>query len=224
MAPRPTRWHCGGRPVDPSFGEFVSGALRLDRATFDLVGHSPFGLHVALTVLLLAGASETLGQAVVLVLNRVSKRRFVLALVLGGLELVFEALVWIATVWLVARLFGGDRASFATAVRVLGLAFAPLLFGVLVFLPYIGPVLAQLLRVWVLLAAVTGTSVVFGLVPVVAAVAAMTGFLARWLLLRLFGQLGNTANRWLRRTSTGHTAPEQSTDALLSLGSPEHRG
>jgi hypothetical protein len=48
----------------------------------------PRGLRVALTVLLFAGASETLGQAVVLVLNRVSKRRFALALVLGGLELL----------------------------------------------------------------------------------------------------------------------------------------
>jgi hypothetical protein len=210
--------------VDPSFGEFVGGALRLDRATFDLVEHSPIGLRVALTVLLLAGASETLGQAVVLVLNRVSKRRFALALVLGGLELVFEALVWIATVWLIAGLFEGDRTSFLPAVRVLGLAYAPLLFGVLVFLPYIGPMLARLLRVWVLLAVVTGTSVVFGLVPVVAAVAAVTGFLARWLLLRLFGQLARTADRWLWRTSTGHTAPLRPTDALLPLGSQEHRG
>jgi len=210
--------------VDPSFGEFVGGALRLDRATFDLVEHSPIGLRVALTVLLLAGASETLGQAVVLVLNRVSKRRFALALVLGGLELVFEALVWIAIVWLLAGLFRGDRASFLPAVRVLGLAYAPLLFGALVFLPYIGPVLARVLRVWVLLAVVTGTSVVFGLVPVVAAVAAVTGFLARWLLLRLFGQLGSTADRWLWRTSTGHTAPLRPTDALHPLGSQEHRG
>jgi hypothetical protein len=210
--------------VDPSFGEFVGGALGLDRATFVLVEHSPIGLRVALTVLLLAGASETLGQAVVLVLNRVSKRRFALALGLGGLELVFEALVWIAIVWLLAGLFGGERASFLPAVRVIGLAYAPLLFGVLVFLPYIGPLLARLLRVWVLLAVVTGTSVVFGLVPVVAAVAAVTGFLARWLLLRLFGQLARTADRWLWRTSTGHTAPLRPTDALLPLGSQEHRG
>jgi hypothetical protein len=210
--------------VDPSFGEFVGGALRLDRATFVLVEHSPIGLRVALTVLLLAGASETLGQAVVLVLNRVSKRRFALALVLGGLELVFEALVWIAILWLLAGLFGGERASFLPAVRVLGLAYAPLLFGVLVFLPYIGPVLARLLRVWVLLAVVTGTSVVYGLVPVVAAVAAVTGFLARWLLLRLVGQLGDTANRWLWRTSTEHTAPLRSTDVLLPLGRNEPRG
>ncbi len=209
--------------MDPSFGEFVRGALRLDRTTFDLAEHSPFGLRVALTVLLLAGGSETLGQAVVLVLNRVSKRRFALALVLGGLELVFEALVWIAIVWLLAGLFGGERASFLPAVRVLGLAYAPLLFGALVFLPYIGPVLARLLRVWVLLAVVTGTSVVFGLVPVVAAVAALTGFLARWLLLRLFGQLARTADRWLWRTSTGHTAPLRPTDALLRVGSQEHR-
>jgi hypothetical protein len=97
------------------------------------------------------------------------------------------------------------------------------LFGVLVFLPYIGPALARLLRVWVLLAAVTGTSVVFGLVPVVAAVAAVTGFLARWLLLRLFGQLARTADRWLWRTSSGHTAPLRPTDALLRVDSQEHR-
>ncbi len=211
--------------MDPSFGEFVGGALRLDRATFELVEHSPSGLRVALIVLLLAGASETLGQAVVLVLNRVSKRRFALALVLGGLDLAFEALVEIVAVWLVAGSFGGYRGSFALAVRVLGLAYTPLLFGVLVFLPYIGPVLARLLRVWVLLAAVASTSVVFGLAPVVAALAALTGFLARWLLLRLFGQLWSTADRRLWRSSTGHTAPLRPTDAAVhSLGSREHRG
>jgi hypothetical protein len=209
--------------VDPTFGELVAGALRLDRASFELVQNAANGERTALTVLLLAGVSETLGQAVVLVLNRVSRARFALALGLGGLELVVEALVWIASMWLVVGQFVAERPPFLSAVRVIGLAYAPLLLSGLVFLPYLGPILARLLRLWTLLAIVVGTSVVFGLPPQLAALAAASGFLMRWVLLRVFGGVSTTVQRWLWHASTGRAGPLRSTDALLTFDVPERR-
>jgi hypothetical protein len=209
--------------VDPTFGELVSGALRLDRSTFELAEHAPHGLTAALTVLLLAGGSETLGQAVILILNRVSRVRFVAALGLGGVELALEALAWIASVWLVAGLLV-ERPSFVSAVRVIGLAYAPLLFGILVFLPYVGPMLARLLRVWALLAAVVGVSVAFDITPIWAAVTAGIGFLLRWVFLRLFSGVFGAANGWLWRASTGRATPVRSSDVLLPLRPPKHGG
>jgi hypothetical protein len=184
--------------MEPNLGELIGGALRLDRAAFEAIQADPHGLRDALLVLVLAGASETLGQCVVLILNRVSRVRFVVSLFLGGLELAAEALLWIASLWILVGFTRVERPTLAEAARVIGLAYAPLLLGFLVFLPYLGPILGRLLRVWVLLAIVLGTSVAFGLPPIRAAFAASLGFLARWALLALFGLIGTGFNRLFR--------------------------
>jgi hypothetical protein len=187
----------------------ISGALALNPLAFDAIEHAEHGLRQALVILLLAGASETLGQCVVLVLNRVSRGRFALAVLLGGLELVAEALLWIVSVWLLAGLLGVPRPQFISAVRVIGLAYAPLLLGVFVFFPYLGPLIGRLLRLWVLLAALVGIGVVFDVRPIAAAVIAAVGFLGRWALLRLFAGITASANRWFWRASTGRATPLQ---------------
>jgi hypothetical protein len=189
--------------METDLGQLIGGAMHLDRAAFEAIQLDPHGLRDALLVLVLAGASETLGQCVVLILNRVSRLRFCLAILLGGLELAVEALLWIFSMWLVVGWLGVDRPSLASAARVIGLAYAPLLLGFFVFLPYLGPLLARVLRVWALLAAVVGTSVAFGISPLAAAFAAGVGFLIRWLLLAAFGQIGRGVNRLIRRPSTG---------------------
>jgi len=184
--------------MEPGLLPLIGGVLHLDRATFEAIEADPHGLRDALLVLLIAGTSETLGQCVVLILNRVSRLRFFTSLVLGGLELALEALVWIASVWIVVGLFGVARPSFVTAARVIGIGYAPLVLGFLVFLPYLGPLISRVLRVWVLLAVVLGVSVAFDLRPLAAAIAAALGFLARWGLLWLFGFGVETVNRTLR--------------------------
>jgi hypothetical protein len=62
--------------MEPTLPELISGALRLDRAAFDAIEQSSHGLRDAFIVLVLAGASITLGHSVVLFLNRVSPGRF----------------------------------------------------------------------------------------------------------------------------------------------------
>jgi hypothetical protein len=184
--------------MEPGLLQLIGGVLHLDRATFEAIEADPHGLRDALLVLLIAGTSETLGQCVVLILNRVSRLRFVVSLALGGFELALEALVWIASVWVVVGLFGVARPSFVTAARVIGIGYAPLVLGFLVFLPYLGPLIGRLLRVWVLLAVVLGVSVAFDLRPFGAAIAATLGFLARWGLLWVFGFGMNAVSRTLR--------------------------
>jgi hypothetical protein len=207
-----------------TYWQLVTGALGLDPAAFRAIEQSEHGLRQALVVLLIAGASETLGQSVVLVLNRVSRGRFFLALLLGGLELIAEALIWILSVWILGGLLAPARPPFFSAVRVIGLAYAPLVLGVFVFFPYIGPLIGRLLRLWVLLAAVVGIAVVFGVAPWMAALIAALGFLGRWVLLRLFGGVGDAIGHWFWRASTGLDAPLLSSDPLLSLGSQDRSG
>jgi hypothetical protein len=202
-----------------TYWQLISGALALDPAAFQAIEAADHGLRQALIILLLAGASETLGQSVVLILNRVSRGRFLLALLLGGLELIVEALLWIVACWILSGLLGVARPSLASAVRVIGLAYAPLVLGIFVFFPYIGPMFGRLLRLWVLLAAIVGISVVFELRPYQAAVIAAVGFLGRWLLLRAFSGAWQATTGWFWRASTGRAAPLRSTDVLLRTGS-----
>src|SRR3954469_7063097 len=109
-----------------TYWDLISGALRLDPSAFQTIDSAEHGFRQALVILLLAGASETVGQSVVLVLNRVSRGRFFLALLLGGGELVAEAVLWIVSVWFVGGLLDAQRPSLVSAVRVMGLAYAPL--------------------------------------------------------------------------------------------------
>jgi hypothetical protein len=161
---------------------------------------------------------------VVLVINRVSRGRFFLAVLLGGAELIFEALIWILSVWLLGGVLARPRPPFFSAVRVIGLAYAPLIFGIFIFFPYIGPLIGRLLRLWVLLAAVVGISVVFGVAPWLAALMAAIGFLGRWALQRIFSGAGDAVGRWFWRASTGLDAPLRSTDSLLSVGPRDRTG
>jgi hypothetical protein len=201
----------------------ISGALRLDRAAFDAIEQSSEGLLDAFIILILAGASVTLGHSVVLFLNRVSPGRFALALVLGGLELVVEALIWITSVWVVVGLLGVSRPHLVETLDVIGLAYAPFLFGVLVFLPYVGLPILSLLRLWVFLAAIVGTSAAYDIAPALAAVAVVAGFLGRWLLLHVFHTSVMAADHWYWRASTGRATPIESSEALLAPG-PEDIG
>jgi hypothetical protein len=210
--------------MEPALTELVSGALRLDRSAFDAIEQSSQGLRDAFILLFLAGASLTMGQSVVLFLNRVSPGRFAFALVLGGLELVLEALIWITSVWVVVGLLGVSRPHLVETLDVIGLAYAPFLFGVLIFLPYIGLPITWLLRLWMLLAAIVGTSAAFDIAPDLAAVAVAGGFLSRWLLLRVFDSSAKAMDRWSRRASTGRATPIESADALLGSRLKNHRG
>jgi hypothetical protein len=210
--------------VDPSLWQQITGAWGLDRSAFEAALQSSHGMRDALIILLLGGIMETLGQSVVLILNRVSRSRFAVALGLGGLQLILEATLWIFASWLIVTLLVGPRASLATSVRVIGMAYAPLILSIFVFLPYIGILIGYILRGWVLLAVLVGTAVAFDLQPLGAALAAGLGFLGRWVVLAAFARFGGRLNTWILRTSTGQVAPVQSADALLRMGGTEPRG
>lgn len=179
----------------------------LNRAAYEAIERSPSGTGYALIVVVLAGMSEGVGQSAVLFLNQVARSRFVFAIVSGGVGLAFEALIWTVGMWLVAAMLHSPRPSLVSAQHVTGLAFSPLLFGFLVFLPTLGVLVARLLRVWVFLAAVVGATVVFALPAPAAALTAAAGLLARPLVLYVEGRLSAAISRyrWRGTAQSGQT-------------------
>lgn len=178
-------------------------ALALDGAAFATLEAHAHGLRLALWVLAAAGLSSTLGQSVVLFANRVPPGRFAASLLLSTALFVVTTLLWATSLSLVAEhLFDRSR-PLATAVRTVGLAHAPQLFGVVALLPYFGTGVSVLLSVWTFLAIGVGGTVTFDL-PLPAALAgAMLGWLALQLLQRTVGRPLVALTRRLRGWTAG---------------------
>ncbi|MFM7449013.1 MAG: CAAX protease [Leptolyngbyaceae cyanobacterium] len=137
------------------FGELVGGAFALQSAAFQRVTALP-DFWLALLVVLLAGLSLAVGQSIILFINRVQPIRFVFSLLLNAILFVFGFLFLVFSTWLICQLPWSVQVSFPTLVKVVGLAYAPLLFSFLGALPYLGYPILALLSVWNLLAIVAG--------------------------------------------------------------------
>lgn len=142
------------------FWLLVRGANLLDPDAFRAIARQPNGVLLIAILLLCVGISQSFGQAIVLFLNQVKPLRFLLSLGIAGLLFFISTAFWMLSVWVASRLLYGVDASFLTVFRVLGLAYAPLLWSFLVALPYFGVPLGVVLSVWSLLAFVRGFSAV----------------------------------------------------------------
>lgn len=134
-----------------SFFDLVRGILRLDPQAIQAVYTQEGGYGMAIAILILAGISLGLGQSIVLLANRVRRRRFALSQLTSWLVLVLFVVFWSGTVWLLSKLLLNQPAPYPYLLLGASISMAPLLFGFLVLFPYIGVVIFTLLRVWVLL-------------------------------------------------------------------------
>lgn len=196
--------------------ELVSGALRLDAATFSALIEHARGLRISLSTVFLAGLSVAMGQSVVLFASRVSPARFVASLVLSASLFVGVFLVWTASIWLVALYgFGSDRPFEASLIAV-GLAFAPQLFGFFVLVPYFGSGIGVLLSAWNLLAIALATQVAFEIGLPQAVVCAAAGWALLQVTQRTVGWPLARLARWARSAVAGQRL--QSLDDLIEQG------
>lgn len=172
--------------------DLVLHALTLDQSAFAALDQGLAGLRLSLVVVFLAGVSSALGQSVVLFANRVSQRRFLFSLLLSGVIFIFVYLFWSTSLWLIAAFVFGHARPYLNALRTVGLAYSPQLFGFLILTPYFGSFVAASLSVWNLLAIVVASRTVFHLSVPQAVAAAALG----WVLLQV---LQRTIGRPVRR-------------------------
>lgn len=193
------------------------GALTLSPAAFREAVAGGSAQDVALAVVLIAGASELIGQSVVLFLNGIRPWRFVLALILAAAIFTLEVAIWTLGIWLCAEVTGAGEPDLVTTFTVVALGHAPyvLAFGLLV--PYYGPPLQRVLEVWTLLSITVGLSSVTGwpLGWVVGAVA--VGFAFRPLARVTVGRWVQGLDRWLWRTATGTRFRLRVEDAVATM-------
>ncbi|MCC6626861.1 MAG: hypothetical protein IT340_05585 [Chloroflexi bacterium] len=109
---------------------------------------APRAFALAIGVVLLAGVSSLLGQSTTLFINRVRRARFALSLVLNGVLLVGGWLVWSLVLWLVGLVLFPITPTFQTMLLLVALSYAPLVFGFLILIPWLGTFIQRLLYAW----------------------------------------------------------------------------
>ena len=184
--------------------DLLRGALALDPEAFRaLLAPAVADPRLGLVVVYLAGLSLALGQSVVLFAERVSPRRFASTLAVQAGLFLAAFMVWALSVWWVARVGFDAARPLRDVVAVVGLAYAPQLFGVLVLAPYLGGPLQAVLSVWTLLATLVATSAVFGLTLGQAVACTAGGWLLSQLLQRTLGRPVVRAGRRVRAWVAG---------------------
>ncbi|HHW88160.1 MAG TPA: hypothetical protein GX400_18370 [Chloroflexi bacterium] len=172
----------------PSFVETLRLALRLDSTVYVQLQHNALGLLYATLIVLLAGVSESLGQSIVLFLNRVRPRRFVLALSITTASHIVGYFLWTLTIWSIGGLLTQRTQPWHAVAVVVGLAYAPQVFAFFELTPYLGNLIWGVLSLWSMIAIVVALH--FGL------------GLATWQAL-LVSSLGWVVMQALRRTVGG---------------------
>jgi hypothetical protein len=194
--------------------------LRPDAIALDDAQSGP----VILTIALAGSVSLMLGQSAVLFVNRLPPRRFVLSVVVNAAIFVVGLVIWAAAIWLSARVVLDTSALLASVARSVGLGCAPFLFGTLIFLPYVGLLVARILYVWSLLIVLSAVRSVLDVGYFQALLCVGTG----WLLMLL---AGNTVGRpiirvrdWIQRRAAGRTRLLPIEEALAPIAEDPRRG
>lgn len=183
------------------------GVLQLEPAIFQAILDNPATRLVPLTLFLLAGLSDVLGQSVVLFANRVKPGRFVISIIASVIVLAISVFFWAVSIWLIGRFVFNSPQTFTNALRVVVASYAPLLFGLFIFIPYLGNIVFRLLRIWVFLALLVGVQVAYPFNFWQALLCCAFGWVAYELMTRFSALPLDGLSRWWWRVTTGTPEP-----------------
>jgi hypothetical protein len=187
----------------PSIVQTIQQAMRLNPAVFVEIQRIQGGLGIALLIVSLAGLSEALGQSVILFLNRLRPRRFVLALVITAASHMVGYLVWTVTVWLVGVYVFGQEVSLLAIACVVGLAYAPQTLAFFELTPFLGNPFSIILSLWSMVAVIVAVRVGLNLELWQALLASGLGWMLIQLWRRTIGRPIYGLGRWLQRRAAG---------------------
>lgn len=112
----------------------------------------------ALITVILAGIAESIGQSVVLFVNKVRPARFILSLAINALLIAFGYIFIVLATWLTFLIPGSPRLPLEGVGIAVAISYAPLLGAFLGALPYAGNAVLLALRIWQLVAMVTAVA------------------------------------------------------------------
>jgi len=187
----------------PTLGQTIQEAMRLNETIFVEIQRTPGGIGVALLIVLLAGFSESLGQSIVLFINRVPPWRFILALLITAINHVLGYLLWTVIIWLVGTYAFTRSEPLVVLASAVGLAYAPQLLAFFELTPFLGNSFSVILSLWSMMAIVIAVRAGLGLETWQALVVSGVGWLLLQLWRRTIGRPVYGIGRWLQRRAAG---------------------
>lgn len=188
---------------EPSLGQIVRQAMWLDQSAYLGIQTLSNALWYALAIVCLASLSESVGQSLVLFVNQVRPKRFVLSLTIAAMRHVIGYLLWCLTVWLVVRYLFDVDARLVVVATVVGLAYAPQLLAFFELTPLVGNPFALLLSLWSMLAILVALIHGLDLSPWQALLTSALGWALIQLWRRSLGRPIYALGRWLEVRAAG---------------------
>lgn len=190
----------------------IVGIIKFDPAMYQAVVAHPSASSLALAVLLVVGLSISIGQSVVLFVNRVERRRFALSFTLTAITFALGVFMLTFSVWLTVVVLFDARPGFEEVLIVVGLSFAPFIFGLFIIIPYLGHVLEYGLRIWALMAALVGVFTIFD----ISLFAALFSGVLGWMLFEIVSNIAvlQSVEKWFWRKATGKSGFVESQEAV----------
>lgn|GEM_PF-797888 len=178
-------------------------AMRLDPSIYRAIQIAPNGLWVALLIVSLASMSEALGQSVILFINRVRPRRYLVALGISTVSNMIGYLLWATVVWLMGAFFYGLDFPFIAIASAVGLAYAPQLLAFFELVPFLGNPFGIILSLWSMLAIAVAIYVGLNFTFGQALLASATGWLLIQVWRRTIGIPVYALGHWIQDRAAG---------------------
>lgn len=185
------------------FWQLIAQAIALQPQAFEKVQTLPSSNLAMLLIVFLAGFSQTVGQSIVLFVNKVKPIRFILSLLIAAILYAFSYGFWAVSTWGVTQILFAQGVSLISIGRTLGLAYAPQVFGFLVALPYLGVPIFILISVWSLVAFVMGLETTLELTSWQAFWCAALGWVVLQIVQRTLGKPVTVIGEWLQNSVAG---------------------
>ena len=196
--------------------EAIGYALWLDPRVYAEVILHPEGVAIIRGIVFLAGMSMLLGQSLILFVNRVRRGRFFFSLLINGIVFLITYAVWGLFVAFIAWLmFDVTPAGLVIVVFLVGLSTAPLVFGFLILIPYMGPAIGKVLSVWQLLIMTTAVQFTFSVGFIQAALCVGLSWLLMLLVSNTIGVPVVKLRNAIYRKVTGSDLDATTQDILL---------
>ena len=196
----------------------IGYALRLDPLVYEAAITHPRSVEIIAGIIFLAGMSMLLGQSVILFVNKVRRGRFVFSMLTNGLIFIITYLIWGLAVAVIGYfMFNVPIIRLIGVAALIGLSTAPLVFGFLILIPYLGTGIGKVLNVWQVLIMTTVVQFAFGVDFIPAAVCVGVSWLLMLLLSNTIGKPVIKLRNFIYRKVTGSNLDTTTQDILMEF-------
>ncbi|RCJ39173.1 hypothetical protein A6770_12075 [Nostoc minutum NIES-26] len=129
-------------------------ALSLNGDFYENARNTQRNLRLALSIVILATVSHTIGSGVILLINRATVFVLLTGLLIDAIAVVAGYYFWTFTIWKIGQWLKPIDPTYGDLLVPIGFAYAPQVLNFLTLIPLLGRPIELILAVWSLLAVI----------------------------------------------------------------------